>query len=178
MTKPEQYRLLERQVAALLEGETDPIAKMANLAAVLHETFGFWWTGFYRVVPVAPVAPVASAASVDPVVPSASVGEPVEPPSPSELVLGPFQGPVACMYIPYGKGVCGTAWKRNETVVVPDVEQFPGHIACSSASRSEIVVPVHRPDGTVTAVLDIDSDRLATFDDVDKEWLERIVAIL
>ena len=166
MAKPEQYRLLERQVAALLEGETDPIAKMANLAAVLHETFGFWWTGFYRVVPVAPVAP------------SASVGEPVDPPSPCELVLGPFQGPVACMHIPYGKGVCGTAWKRNETVVVPDVEQFPGHIACSSASRSEIVVPVHRPDGTVTAVLDIDSDRLATFDDVDKEWLERIVAIL
>jgi len=147
MEKTEKYRLLERQVAALLEGETDVIAKMANIAAVLHGTFGFWWTGFYRVT-----------------------GD--------ELVLGPFQGPVACMHIPFGKGVCGTAWKRNETVVVPDVEQFPGHIACSSASRSEIVVPVHRPDGTVTAVLDIDSDRLATFDDVDKEWLERIVAIL
>ena len=147
MEKAEKYRLLERQVAALLEGETDTIAKMANVAAVLHETFGFWWTGFYRVV-----------------------GD--------ELVLGPFQGPVACMHIPFGKGVCGTAWKRNETVVVPDVEQFPGHIACSSVSRSEIVVPVHGADGGVTAVLDIDSDRLATFDEEDKVWLERIVTLL
>ena len=147
MGKTEKYRLLERQVAALLEGETDVIAKMANIAAVLHGTFGFWWTGFYRVA-----------------------GD--------ELVLGPFQGPVACMHIPFGKGVCGTAWKRNETVVVPDVEQFPGHIACSSASRSEIVVPVHGPDGAVTAVLDIDSDRLATFDEEDKVWLEKIVTLL
>ena len=147
MEKTEKYRLLERQVASLLEGEADVIAKMANVAAVLHETFGFWWTGFYRVA-----------------------GE--------ELVLGPFQGPVACMHIPFGKGVCGTAWKRNETVVVPDVELFPGHIACSSASRSEIVVPVHGADGTVTAVLDIDSDRLATFDEEDKVWLEKIVTLL
>ena len=147
MGKTEKYRLLERQVAALLEGETDVIAKMANIAAVLHGTFGFWWTGFYRVA-----------------------GD--------ELVLGPFQGPVACMHIPFGKGVCGTAWKRNETVVVPDVEQFPGHIACSSASRSEVVVPVHGPDGAVAAVLDIDSDRLATFDEEDKVWLERIVTHL
>ena len=147
MEKTEKYRLLERQVAALLEGETDVIAKMANVAAVLHETFGFWWTGFYRVA-----------------------GD--------ELVLGPFQGPVACMHIPFGKGVCGTAWKRNETVVVPDVEQFPGHIACSSASRSEIVVPVHGLDGAVTAVLDIDSDRLATFDGTDQVWLEKIVELV
>ena len=147
MEKTEKYRLLERQVAALVEGETDVIAKMANVAAVLHETFGFWWTGFYRVA-----------------------GD--------ELVLGPFQGPVACMHIPFGKGVCGTAWMRNETVVVPDVEQFPGHIACSSASRSEIVVPVHGPDGAVTAVLDIDSDRLATFDEEDRVWLEKIVTLL
>ena len=147
MEKTEKYRLLERQVAALLEGETDVIAKMANIAAALHETFGFWWTGFYRVAQ-------------------------------RELVLGPFQGPVACMHIPYGKGVCGTAWKRNETVVVPDVEEFPGHIACSSASKSEIVVPVHGPDGTVTAVLDIDSDRLATFDEEDRVWLEKIVTWL
>ena len=147
MEKAEKYRLLERQVAALLEGETDVIAKMANVAAVLHETFGFWWTGFYRVA-----------------------GD--------ELVLGPFQGPVACMHIPFGKGVCGTAWMRNETVVVPDVEQFPGHIACRSASRSEIVVPVHGPDGAVTAVLDIDSDRLATFDEEDRVWLEKIVTLL
>ena len=144
MKKTEKYRLLERQVAALVEGETDTVAKMANVAAVLHEAFGFWWTGFYRVA-----------------------GD--------ELVLGPFQGPVACMHIPFGKGVCGTAWKRNETVVVPDVELFPGHIACSSASRSEIVVPVHGPSGAVTAVLDIDSDLLATFDEEDKVWLEKIV---
>jgi len=144
MEKAEKYRLLERQIASLTEGETDTIAKMANIAAVLHESFGFWWTGFYRVA-----------------------GE--------ELVLGPFQGPVACMHIPYAKGVCGTAWARKESVVVPDVEQFPGHIACSSASRSEIVVPVFGPDGAVIAVLDIDSDRLATFDEVDRTWLERIV---
>ena len=147
MEKTEKYRLLERQVASLVEGETDVIAKMANIAAALHETFGFWWTGFYRVV-----------------------GE--------ELVLGPFQGPVACMHIPFGKGVCGTAWKRNETVVVPDVEEFPGHIACSSASKSEIVVPVHGTGGEVTAVLDIDSDRLATFGEEDRVWLERIVTLL
>ena len=147
MEKNEKYRLLERQVASLVEGETDVIAKMANIAAVLHETFGFWWTGFYRVAQ-------------------------------RELVLGPFQGPVACMHIPYGKGVCGTAWKRNETVVVPDVEEFPGHIACSSASKSEIVVPVHGAASEVTAVLDIDSDRLATFDEEDRVWLERIVTLL
>ena len=146
MEKTEKYRLLERQVAALLEGETDVIAKMANVAAVLHETFGFWWTGFYRVA-----------------------GD--------ELVLGPFQGPVACMHIPFGKGVCGTAWKRNETVVVPDVEQFPGHIACSSASRSEIVVPVFH-EGRVVAVLDIDSDHLATFDETDSLYLEKAVTFL
>ena len=147
MLKEPQYDLIFRQIAALVEGETDTIAKMANMAAVLHESFGFWWTGFYRVA-----------------------GE--------ELILGPFQGPVACMHIPFGKGVCGTAWKRNESVVVPDVEAFPGHIACSSASRSEIVVPVHGPDGAVTAVLDIDSDRLATFDETDRVWLEKIVTLL
>ena len=147
MSKGGQYSLISRQIAALLEGETDTIAKMANVAAVLHGAFGFWWTGFYRVA-----------------------GD--------ELLLGPFQGPVACMHIPYGKGVCGTAWARNGSVVVPDVEAFPGHIACSSASRSEIVVPVHGPDGAVTAVLDIDSDRLAAFDETDRVWLEKIVALL
>ena len=120
---------------------------MANMAAVLHEAFGFWWTGFYRVA-----------------------GD--------ELILGPFQGPVACMHIPFGKGVCGTAWAREASVVVPDVEAFPGHIACSSASRSEIVVPVFGGDGKVTAVLDIDSDRLATFDEEDRIGLERIVGLL
>ena len=147
MNKADLYRQLDRQLAALLEGESDPIAKMANIAAVLHETFGFWWTGFYRVAG-------------------------------NELILGPFQGPVACMHIPYGKGVCGTAWARNASVVVPDVEAFPGHIACSAASRSEIVVPVHGPDGAVTAVLDIDSDKLATFDETDRVWLEKIVKLL
>ena len=155
MEKAEKYRLLERQISALMEGETDTIAKMANIAAVLHETFGFWWTGFYRVV-------------------RHSGPDPESP----ELILGPFQGPVACMHIPFGKGVCGTAWSRRETVVVPDVEKFPGHIACSSASRSEIVVPVRGESGEVVAVLDIDSDRLATFDAVDREWLERIVTLL
>lgn len=147
MQKAAQYDLLYRQLSALLEGETDTVAKMANMAAVLHESFGFWWTGFYQVA-----------------------GE--------ELILGPFQGPVACMHIPFGKGVCGTAWKREASVVVPDVEAFPGHIACSSASRSEIVVPVFGPDGKVTAVLDIDSDRLATFDEEDRLGLERIVGLL
>lgn len=137
------YKELIPQAESLLEGETDEIACMANLAALLHRAFGFWWTGFYRVV-----------------------GD--------ELVLGPFQGPVACIHIPYGRGVCGTAWKRDETVVVPDVEEFPGHIACSSESRSEIVVPVRR-QGQVVAVLDIDSKELAAFDDTDREFLETIV---
>ena len=157
MSKDAQYALILRQIAALVEGETDTVAKMANVAAVLHESFGFWWTGFYRV---------------------ASHRHSGLDPESGELILGPFQGPVACMHIPFGKGVCGTAWKRNESVVVPDVEAFPGHIACSSASRSEIVVPVHGPDGAVTAVLDIDSDRLEAFDETDRVWLEKIVKLL
>ena len=144
--KAEKYALLYKQVAALVKGESDNIANMANIAAMIHSTFGFWWTGFYRVV-----------------------GE--------QLVLGPFQGPLACSRIAYGRGVCGTAWKEQATQVVPDVELFPGHIACSSLSRSEIVVPVWR-DGVVAGVLDIDSEHLATFDEVDKEWLEKIVELL
>ena len=144
LQKNEKYALALKQLQALSEGETDTIALMANTAALLHETFRFWWTGYYRVV-----------------------GD--------ELLLGPFQGPVACMHIPFGRGVCGTAWKENRTLVVPDVEQFPGHIACSAASRSEIVVPVRR-NGSIVAVLDIDSQHLATFDDCDRHWLERIVA--
>lgn len=131
---------------SLMEGEKDEIARMANMAAVLHREFGFWWTGFYRVK-----------------------GE--------QLILGPFQGPVACMRIPFGKGVCGTSWARRETVVVPDVEEFPGHIACSSESRSEIVVPVWA-GGEIVAVLDIDSREVATFDEVDKEWLEKAVSLI
>lgn len=144
--KEQKYELLHKQVAAMVEDESDTIANMANVAAMIHATFGFWWTGFYRVV-----------------------GE--------ELVLGPFQGPLACSRIRYGRGVCGTAWKQQQTQVVPDVELFPGHIACSSLSRSEIVVPVWR-DGAIVAVLDIDSEKLATFDEVDQAWLERIVALL
>ena len=145
-SKEEKYALLHKQIAALTEGENDPIANMANVAAMIHSTFGFWWTGFYRVV-----------------------GD--------QLVLGPFQGPLACSRIKYGRGVCGTAWKEQQTQVVPDVELFPGHIACSSLSRSEIVVPVWHGD-EIVAVLDIDSEHLATFDEVDKEWLEKIVATL
>lgn len=145
--KEETYKLLVSQIASLIDGEKDTIAIMSNVAAAIHQTMGFWWTGFYRVVD-------------------------------DELVLGPFQGPVACMHIPYGKGVCGTAWQRAETVVVPDVEQFPGHIACSSESKSEIVVPVFNSDGKVTAVLDIDSERLATFDDVDRQYLEDICKLM
>ena len=144
--KEEKYALLYKQIAAVTESESDAIANMANIAAMIHHTFGFWWTGFYRVV-----------------------GE--------ELVLGPFQGPLACSRIAYGRGVCGTAWKEARTQVVPDVEQFPGHIACSSASKSEIVVPLFK-EGQVTAVLDIDSEQLATFDETDKQWLERIVELL
>jgi GAF domain-containing protein len=145
--KEETYKLLVSQIASLIDGEKDAIAVMSNVAAAIHQTMGFWWTGFYRVVD-------------------------------NELVLGPFQGPVACMHIPYGKGVCGTAWQRAETIIVPDVEQFPGHIACSSESKSEIVVPVFGNDGKVMAVLDIDSERLATFDDIDRKYLEDICKLL
>ena len=145
-SKEARYALLYEQIKSLLAGETDPIARMANVAAMIHFTFRFFWTGFYRVV-----------------------GD--------ELVLGPFQGPLACMRIGYGRGVCGAAWREARTLVVPDVEQFPGHIACSSLSRSEIVVPIER-DGVIQGVLDIDSEELATFDEVDQVWRERIVALL
>ncbi len=141
--KDERYDLLYRQVVALTEGESDDIANMANISAMIHATIEPLWTGFYRV-------------------------------QGDELVLGPFQGPLACSRIKYGRGVCGTAWERGETLVVEDVEKFPGHIACSSLSRSEIVVPVWR-EGKVVAVLDIDSTELATFDERDRVWLERIV---
>ena len=143
-SKEEKYALLYKQITAIAEDENDVIARMANIASMIHHTFGFWWTGFYRVV-----------------------GD--------ELVLGPFQGPLACSRIAHGKGVCGTAWKEGVTQVVPDVNKFPGHIACSSASRSEIVVPVRDTNGNVTAVLDIDSEELSTFDSTDKKWLEKIV---
>ena len=145
-TKAEKYEELLPQIASVIEGEPDMIANMSNVAAMLHATFGFWWTGFYRVL-----------------------GD--------VLVLGPFQGPLACTRIRKCKGVCGTAWATEQTQVVPDVSQFPGHIACSSASRSEIVVPL-KQDNKVVAVLDIDSAQLNTFDDTDRLWLEKVAEIL
>ena len=141
------YRRVSREIEALLEGETDTVARMAEVAAALHGAFGFWWTGFYRVC-----------------------GD--------QLVLGPFQGPVACIRIGFGKGVCGSSWARGETIIVPDVEQFPGHIACSAASRSEIVVPVFDAGAKIAAVLDIDSASLATFDGTDARFLEGIAAMI
>ena len=144
--KNEKYELLYKQIAAVVATESDPIANMANISSMLHQTFKFWWTGFYRVVG-------------------------------NELVLGPFQGPMACTRIAKGKGVCGTAWSEGRTQVVEDVDKFPGHIACSSLSRSEIVVPIWR-NNDIIGVLDIDSEHLATFDTTDQEWLERIVQLL
>lgn len=145
-TKSDKYEALYPQVEAVVGAESDPIANMANMASMLHETFEFWWTGFYRVID-------------------------------GMLVLGPFQGPLACTRIKKGKGVCGTAWSTEQTQVVPDVDQFPGHIACSSASKSEIVVPI-RKEGEVIAVLDIDSAELSTFDEIDQLWLEKMVQLL
>lgn len=141
--KTDQYRSLIPQISALLDGETDDIANMANVCAALKEQFGFFWLGFYLVK-----------------------GE--------ELVLGPFQGPVACTRIQKGKGVCGSAWDQAKTLIVPDVDAFPGHIACSSASRSEIVLPVIR-QGKVIAVFDVDSAELNSFDDTDAIYLARIL---
>lgn len=146
MNKENRYQDLYRQIAAVVADEADMIANMANVSALLHETFGFWWTGFYIV-------------------------------RDGQLVLGPFQGPVACTRIRYGKGVCGTAWKQKSAIIVPDVHQFPGHIACSSLSNSEIVVPMLVGDD-VFAVLDIDSKEFSTFDATDQSWLERIVQLL
>lgn len=144
--KEELYATLLPQLKSLIEGESDMIANMANIAACIMATFQFWWVGFYRVID-------------------------------DMLVLGPFQGPLACTRIKRGKGVCGTAWNKAKTIIVEDVEQYPGHIACSSVSRSEIVVPVIE-HGKVIAVLDIDSEYLATFDATDKEWLEKVAELL
>lgn len=144
--KEERYQLLVKQVSSIIEGVDDMISNMANTSALIHQTFGFWWTGFYRV-------------------------------EDHELRLGPFQGPVACTRIPYGRGVCGKAWEKGQTIVVDDVELFPGHIACSSRSRSEIVVPLIR-NGEVAAVLDIDSEHLSTFDDTDRHYLELIAKMM
>ena len=143
MEKKATYELMAKQVESLIEGENNPVGQLANAAALIHETIGAWWTGFYIV-------------------------------KDDVLQLGPFQGSVACYSIKRGRGVCGTAWKENRTIVVPDVEQFPGHIACSSQSRSEIVVPLRDHEGAVIAVLDIDSRELAAFDDADARGLEAI----
>ncbi len=141
------YDALIPQVAALVEGEPDLIANLANIAAALKEAFGFFWVGFYLK-------------------------------KANQLVLGPFQGPIACTRIAFDKGVCGAAYTRRETILVPDVEQFPGHIACSSASKSEIVVPVFDRAGNVIMVLDVDSDQLNDFSEIDAVGLEQIVALI
>ncbi len=146
-SKEEKYTLLVKQTASLIEGETNAVGILANVAALLHHTMGFWWTGFYLV-------------------------------HDDTLQLGPFQGPVACFTIKRGRGVCGTAWQQGTTIVVPDVEQFPGHIACSSLSRSEIVVPLRDRQGRVAGVIDIDSRELGAFDQVDRRYLEQISALV
>lgn len=141
--KEEKYTTIIPQIEALISGEEDLVANLANISAALKEAFDFFWVGFYLV-------------------------------KDRELVLGPFQGPIACTRIGYGKGVCGTVWKEGHTLIVPDVEAFPGHIACNSASKSEIVVPVIK-DGEVIMVLDIDSDRLDDFDQTDRQYLEQLI---
>ena len=145
-SKTDKYKSLIPQLEALLEGEADLIANLANICAALKETFGFLWVGFYLV-------------------------------KSNELVLGPFQGPVACTRIQRGKGVCGTAWDTGNVQIVKDVDQFPGHIACSSLSKSEIVLPLTNK-GTVVAVLDVDSDRLDSFDEIDQIYLEKVLGLV
>jgi GAF domain-containing protein len=145
-SRKERYISLLPQIKALVEGETDLVANLANVAAALREQFGWLWVGFYLV-------------------------------RNGELVVGPFQGPVACTRIRKGKGVCGTSWAEARTLIVPDVEAFPGHIACSSLSRSEIVVPIIR-DGEVLGVLDVDSVELGAFDEEDQRWLEEVVGAI
>lgn len=142
-SKAERYSSLLPQIHALCEGETDLTANLANVAAALKQTFGFFWIGFYIV-------------------------------RENELVLGPFQGPIACTRIAFGRGVCGTAWKDKKTLLVPDVDQFPGHIACSSESKSEIVVPVFNSNGDVIAVLDADSNVINDFNAEDQQALEQL----
>ena len=238
-----RYPRVVKELRSLLEGETDWTARMANTAALIKERFGFFWVGFYLVRPTGPAGDAAmhgtktgsgeatGAKVVPPMAATDAAGQgsgeaagagaaPADTRHiGSELVLGPFQGPIACMRIKYGRGVCGTAWKERKTLVVPDVEAFPGHIACSSLSRSEIVVPIFNDgsaglleglaicpgattshggntspgtttshgtitshggnsDGEVIGVLDIDSTELATFDQADALWLNRLVSVL
>lgn len=145
-TKTEQYETLIPQIKALIEGETDLIANLANMAAALKEQFNWFWVGFYLV-------------------------------KEAQLVLGPFQGPVACTRIQKGKGVCGTSWEKAETLIVPDVDAFPGHIACSSLSKSEIVVPLLQSENII-GVLDADSSELNEFDEIDAKYLKQLVQLL
>ncbi len=152
-SKEEKYKQLIPQIESLLSYESDLYANMANICAALRFTFDLFWVGFYIVKD--------SATGVD-----------------KELVLGPFQGPLACTRIRYGKGVCGTSWRDKRTLIVPDVDKFPGHIACSSLSKSEIVVPIINSKNEVIAILDIDSDKLDQFDLYDQLYLERIVAMI
>ncbi len=147
------YEAIVPQLQALTKGEVDLIANSANVVAALKEAFGFFWVGCYFIKN-----------SLD------SLAQ--------ELVLGPFQGPVACTRIALGRGVCGSAWKTSQTIVVPDVELFPGHIACSAISKSEIVVPIYNSVGILIGVLDVDSDKLDDFNETDKFYLEKIVSII
>lgn len=148
MNKNDKYLKVRKQLSSLIDGEADLIANLANASALLKEEFNFFWVGFYLVDFKS-----------------------------DNLVLGPFQGPLACTRIPFGKGVCGTAWKDKQTIRVDNVDEFPGHIACSSFSKSEIVSPIIK-NSKVVAILDIDSDKLATFDEIDAQNLEQISLIL
>jgi L-methionine (R)-S-oxide reductase len=156
-TKKEKYESLLPQIKALMEGESDRIANLANMMSAMKFGMNFFWVGIY---------------DVKNCISSKGEGEK------NELVLGPFQGPVACTRISLGKGVCGTAWKEKRTIIVDDVDQFPGHIACSSESKSEIVVPAFDKNGNVVMVLDVDSDQLSAFDEIDKIYLEKIISII
>lgn len=144
--KEEKYQQLLPQIKALIEGEQNLVANLANVAAALKQQFNFWWVGFYLI-------------------------------DGDELVLGPFQGPIACTRIRKGRGVCGSSWEKNETIIVPDVEAFPGHIACSSQSKSEIVVPFQQQH-TLVGVLDVDSEHYNSFDEIDAKYLKEIVALI
>jgi GAF domain-containing protein len=155
-TKEEQYLELIPQIKGLLEGEPDLVANLANVCAALKEQFKWLWVGFYLVKPASIKTKTNMA---------------------EELVLGPFQGPVACTRISKGRGVCGTSWAEARTLIVPDVEQFPGHIACSSLSKSEIVLPIIK-ENAVVAVLDVDSEELNQFDETDKVYLEQIISLI
>ncbi|EAL71698.1 GAF domain-containing protein [Dictyostelium discoideum AX4] len=146
-SKEEQYENLLPQIEGLLTGENNQIANLANVTAALKEQFNFFWVGFYLVD------------------------------TENELVLAPFQGPIACTRIRKGRGVCGTAWQQEKTLIVPDVEKFPGHIACSSLSKSEIVLPLYK-QGNIIGVLDVDSDKLNSFDEIDEKYLTQILKLL